>query len=231
MRAGYQSFAARASSRDRTQRRRAAGLASVRFVLRNRLAHSEVSMGLMHDAAKAAGRAFDGVRAGPEKIAIRKLSAESMATIEVTSPAFAPGQPLPLSATCDAPSGAAAPPPLEWRNVPANARSIVVICEDPDAPFSEPFVHWLVYGVPPSVRMLEGGARVAGREGQNSTMKTGFTPAAPPPGHGTHHYHFQVFALDVELDLEAGKGRRALFDAMRNHVIACGDLAGTYERT
>lgn len=184
-------------------------------------------MGLLHDAAKKTGQALGSVRAGAEKIAIRKVGADHLAMLDVSSPAFAAGEPLPISATKE---GAGTPPPLRWSNAPAATRSFVVVVEDPDAPFGEPFVHWIVYGIPATVSSLEGGTRTIGREGQNSTMSTGFTPAAPPPGHGTHHYHFQVFALDIDLDLAAGAGRRELFNAMRGHVLACGDVVGTYAR-
>ena len=57
-----------------------------------------------------------------------------------------------------------------------------------------------------------------------------FTPAAPPAGHGVHHYHFQVFALDTEIELQDGAGRHTLLEAMRGHVVTWGELVGTYER-
>jgi Raf kinase inhibitor-like YbhB/YbcL family protein len=105
-----------------------------------------------------------------------------------------------------------------------------VVVEDPDAPLPEPFVHWIVYGLPANVSSLDASTMAHACEGKNSTMMTGFTPAAPPPGHGLHRYHFQVFALDAHLVLEAGPGRSKLFDAMRGHVLAWGEVVGTYER-
>jgi Raf kinase inhibitor-like YbhB/YbcL family protein len=105
------------------------------------------------------------------------------------------------------------------------------MCEDPDAPFPEPFVHWIVYGIPPTVHALDGARATQWKEGRNSKLQTGFTGAAPPSGHGVHHYHFQVLALDKPLDQEEpGLGRGALLSAMRGHVLAFGDLVGTYER-
>jgi Raf kinase inhibitor-like YbhB/YbcL family protein len=136
---------------------------------------------------------------------------------------------LPLSATAD---GDGAPPHLEWIGVPASARSVAIVVEDPDAPFPRPFVHWLVFDIDPAtVSSIDFRHGVPGREGKNSMMKAGFTPAAPPPGNGMHRYYFQVFALDVVLGLEEGAGRSALIDAMRGHIVAWGQLVGTYERT
>jgi Raf kinase inhibitor-like YbhB/YbcL family protein len=182
-------------------------------------------MGLASNAAATVGKALRGVRAGEDKLAWRKLALSLPDTITVTSPAFSEGGQLPSSATVD---GEGVAPPIAWRGVPPSARALVLVCEDPDVPFPKPFVHWLAYGLgAASEGALEG---VAPREGKNSTMKRGFTPAAPPPGHGTHHYHFQLFALDRELALEPGAGRSALLDAMRGHVVAWGELVGTYER-
>jgi Raf kinase inhibitor-like YbhB/YbcL family protein len=182
-------------------------------------------MGLAHNAATAFGRALRPVRAGEEKIAWRKLRLEGPGVLTLRSPAFANGHALPISATID---GEGSPPPISFRGVPMAARTLVLVCEDPDAPFPKPFVHWLAYGISATSAGTLVGA--APREGKNSNMKLGFAPAAPPAGHGPHHYHFQLFALDQELALAPGEGRNAVLDAMRGHVIAWGELIGTYER-
>jgi Raf kinase inhibitor-like YbhB/YbcL family protein len=185
-------------------------------------------MGIAHEAAKPVGRAAPDVRAGEDKLVSRKLAPSMTPRIAVTSTAFAHRGALPPSSTVD---GDGYPPVLEWSDVPAHAKSIVVVCEDPDAPAPEPYVHWMVYGLPPSAQLLEPQTLAGAKEGKNSRLTVGFTPAAPPPGHGTHHYHFQVFALDVSTSrLEAGLGRSALVDAVRGHVIAWGEVVGTYER-
>lgn len=183
-------------------------------------------MGIAHSAAVTLGKALSPVHAGEHKLASQKLELGNLTSIIVTSDAFANGNPLPLSATID---GIGAPPHIEWLGVPPSARSVALIVEDPDAPFPRPFVHWLVYDLDPSMSVLEG-VGFAGREGKNSLMRIGFTPAAPPPGHGAHRYHFQVFALDKKLELEPGVGRSTLLEAMRGHVVAWGELVGTYER-
>ena len=78
--------------------------------------------------------------------------------------------------------------------------------------------------------LIEGGVAEGYRHGKNSKLSTGFTPAAPPPGHGPHHYHFQVFALDVALIDPPGIGRGSLVDRMKGHVLAWGEIVGVYER-
>jgi Raf kinase inhibitor-like YbhB/YbcL family protein len=188
------------------------------------LANEEAIMSLAHEATVAVGKALNTVHAGADKLASKKLDIANAARIPVASPAFVAGGPLPVSATAD---GEGVPPRIEWGDVPAGTRSIALVCEDPDAPFPEPYVHWLVYDLAPNA------VSVAGRyeEGKNSKLQDGFTGAAPPPGHGVHKYHFQVFALDVALKLGPSAGRGALLDAMRGHVVAWGELVGTYERT
>lgn len=162
-----------------------------------------------------------------DKLAAGELGTEDNALLEVSSPDFGVGDQLPSYATAD---GEGLPPKIEYEGVPEGARSVALVCEDPDAPSAEPYVHWLVYGLPGGDGSIDARSAQRGRQGKNSADGKGFTPAAPPRGHGTHHYHFQVFALDEDLELGEGAGRRELFEAMRGHVVAWGDLVGTYER-
>lgn len=169
------------------------------------------------------------VRAGAEKLAWHKIVGGNAPTLEVSSVAFEAANPLPISATAD---GVGAPPPIAWQGVPPDAQTIVLLVEDPDAPFPEPFVHWLVYDIPARVAGIDAQseAQQHWKEGKNSRFQSGFTPAAPPAGHGLHRYHFQVFALDIALGLEADAGRSSVLEAMTGHVLAWGELVGTYER-
>jgi len=183
-------------------------------------------MGIVHEVSVAAGQAL-GIKAGAEKLASHRMSQGLPATIEVRSVAFEPGVPLPISCTID---GVGAPPPLSFAEVPDGTQSLVVLCEDPDAPQLEPFVHWVVYGIPNTASAVDAQTQHDYRIGQNSKAEPGYTPAAPPPGHGLHHYHFQVFALDVTLELAAGAKREELLDTMTGHVLAWGEIVGTYER-
>ena len=157
------------------------------------------------------------------KLAFQKVAGDIPPTLNVTSPAFAKDGPLPKSATVE---GEGRPPALAWSNVPRETKSIVVLVEDPDAPFPEPYVHWMVYGIAPNASF---GERY--NEGKNSKLAIGFTPAEPPRGHGLHHYHFEVFALDTTTDYDPGIGRSELLEQMKGHVLGWGEVVGTYERS
>jgi Raf kinase inhibitor-like YbhB/YbcL family protein len=183
-------------------------------------------MSIAHKVARLAGQALTSMRAGTEKLASRRFGATTQ-TMSLTSDAFENGAPLPLSSTVD---GEGVPPRLEWSDPPEAARELVLICEDPDAPKPEPFVHWLVYDISTETRSLDAASATHARVGQNSRLKAEFAPAAPPPGHGTHHYHFQLFALDAPLALDKGAGKSLVLDAMEGHVIAYGEIVGTYFR-
>src|ERR1700694_3690902 len=102
-------------------------------------------MGIAHEVSVAAGHAIHRFRAGVAKLAAHRLAEGMPATIKVRSVAFDADAPLPISCTVD---GVGAAPPLSFDGVPDSAESLVVLCEDPDAPLLEPFLHWLVYGIP-----------------------------------------------------------------------------------
>jgi len=184
-------------------------------------------MGLARQVGKNIGRAMASIRAGGDKLASRKLGKDGSRTLDVTSSAFTDGGMLPRAYTAD---GAGAAPPITWANVPHGTRSIVVLVEDPDAPLARPFVHWVVYDLAPGITCLDGPP-AEGREGKNSMLEIGYTPAAPPVGHGLHHYHFQVFALDTVLHLPKGMGRQAVVDGLEHRVLAWGEIVATYERS
>lgn len=186
-----------------------------------------VRMGIAHEVSVAAGHVMQGVRAGAGKLGAHHLAEGMAATIEVHSIAFEPDAYLPISCTVD---GVGAPPPLHWENIPERTQSMVVVCEDPDAPAIEPFLHWLVYGIPPDIDSVDAQSQHDWHAAENGRSEVGFTPAAPPPGHGLHHYHFQVFALDVPMALQTGAERREVFEVMTGHVLAWGELVGTYQR-
>lgn len=159
-------------------------------------------------------------------------------TITVESAAFAPGATIPQKYTGD---GADVSPPLSWSAVPDGTRELALICDDPDAPTPEPWVHWVIYNLPPDTTGLpEGvptGTRISepvqalqGRNSWTSGTTTGYRGPAPPPGHGTHHYHFMLYALDAALDLQPGIDKSALLEAMHGHILAEGEVIGTYSR-
>lgn len=145
------------------------------------------------------------------------------ASLTVTSSAFAANGPIPRKHTCD---GKDVSPALAWTGLPAATKSVVVLCEDPDAPGGV-FVHWVVFNVSGS-GVAEGDAR-AGVQGLNDFDSVGWNGPCPPPGK-PHHYHFRVYALDATLPLAKGATRHQVLTAMKGHVLAEGDLVGTYGR-
>lgn len=146
--------------------------------------------------------------------------------IEIRSPAIRPNQEIPRRHVRD---GDDLSPPLEWSGLPDDTAEVALICDDPDAPTPEPFVHWVLYGLPPDTRRLEEDTR-QGVAGTNDWGESGYGGPQPPAGHGTHHYRFRVYALDQELGLPAGAGTEELLEAMRDHVLDQGELVGTYAR-
>ena len=125
-------------------------------------------------------------------------------------------------------------PEISWTGVPNNAKSIVVMMEDPDAAL-KPVTHWIVANLPPNLTGLPENVLKTEKygdavQGGNHTGKHGYYGPMPPPADKPHKYHFQVFALDTKLDLPSGFNRQALLDAMKNHVIAKGETVGTYQR-
>jgi len=157
--------------------------------------------------------------------------------IEVTSSAFAHGQPIPKKYTGE---GQDVSPPLSWKNVPEGTKELALICDDPDAPTPEPWVHWVIYKIPAGTTGLPEGVpreprpkQPAGAlQGKNSWPKDniGYRGPMPPPGHGTHHYHFKLYALDAPLPMPPGVDKKAVLGAIKDHVLAEGELIGTYQR-
>ena len=146
-------------------------------------------------------------------------------TLQVTSPAFSNGTSIPTVYTCD---GQDVAPPLEWSGAPKQTKSLAVICEDPDAP-SGIFTHWVLYDVPPSAHGIGEHASI-GKAGVNDFGTKGFGGPCPPRRDSAHHYHFHVYALDLESLGPAGLSRHDAIKAMRGHVLAEGELVGTYKR-
>ena len=155
-------------------------------------------------------------------------------SLRITSSAFPSGQRIPTDHTGD---GADRSPPLSWSGVPNGTEELALICDDPDAPTPEPWVHWIVYGIPTDCRELPEGvppktnkSLKQGRNSWPSGQTIGYRGPAPPRGHGTHHYHFRLYALDQRLNAAPGLDKRSLLALMESHVLATGELIGTYER-
>jgi len=150
----------------------------------------------------------------------------TLAKLNLTSDAFQGGKPIPMQYTCD---GGDQTPGLRWGEPPAGTRSFALVIDDPDAP-SGTFRHWGVFDIPASARSIGGGQHV-GTEVTNDFGKPGYGGPCPPKGHGPHHYHFKLFALDVErLGVSPGATVVDVENAAQKHAIAQGELVGTYER-
>jgi Raf kinase inhibitor-like YbhB/YbcL family protein len=149
--------------------------------------------------------------------------------LELKSKDFKHNEKIPMKFTCDGDNSA---PTLYWDGVPKNAKSLALICDDPDAP-KKIWVHWVIFNIPLSITQLDatfGEKKEIGeiRQGINSNNKIGYDGPCPPSG--THHYHFTLYALDKKLDLKAGATKEQLLNAMKGHVVATAELIGLYSR-
>jgi Raf kinase inhibitor-like YbhB/YbcL family protein len=149
-----------------------------------------------------------------------------MSAFTLRSPAFEDGAPIPRRHTCE---GEDVSPALEWIAPPAEARSLAMVVEDPDAPGGT-FTHWLVWGIEPEARGLAEGERPP-LEGRNDFRRRGWRGPCPPRGHCPHRYVFRLVALDAMLkDLAPGAAARDVDEAVSGHVLAAAELTGTFER-
>jgi len=156
-----------------------------------------------------------------------EVAKEETMAIAITSTAFTAGGKIPVKHTGE---GADTSPPLSWKGVPAGTKELALICDDPDAPRPTPWVHWILYKIPSTKASLAEGSAGGATEGRNDFGNSGYGGPMPPPGHGVHHYHFKLYALDAELSLKPGATKDQLLKAMKGHVLAEGELTGTYER-
>jgi Raf kinase inhibitor-like YbhB/YbcL family protein len=168
----------------------------------------------------------------------------------LTSPAFEDGQPIPIRYTGE---GEDLSPPLRWANLPAGTVQLALIMDDPDAPTPQPWVHWVIYCLPPETQIADATQEMpqplsglpegiprdlrldsppGALQGVNSWPmdNVGYRGPMPPPDHGEHRYHFRLYALDAALDVEPGLSKDALLAAMEGRVLATAVLTGTYTR-
>ena len=159
-------------------------------------------------------------------------------SIQITSSAFTQGHPIPKKYTGE---GIDVSPPLSWTGIPAGTQELALICDDPDAPTDEPWVHWVIYklpadtqglpeGVPRKPRLKEPAGAVQGRNSWPASEAIGYRGPMPPPGHGVHHYYFKLYALKTHVAVEPGLDKKAVMEAIGDQVLAEGVLMGTYQR-
>ena len=150
--------------------------------------------------------------------------------IKLTSTAFREGDYIPKKYTCD---GENVSPPLAWSGIPSTAKSIALVCDDPDAPMGT-WVHWVIFNIPPSInklnekiptdKVLEDGTT----QGSNDFRKIGYGGPCPPGG--THRYYFKIYALDRRVELTPGATKAELLHEMTGHILAEEKLMGKYSR-
>ena len=153
-----------------------------------------------------------------------------MPKITLTSAAYQEGQRIPVRFTGE---GDDVSPAMDWGEPPAGTKEWALLMDDPDAPTSEPWVHWVMYKIPLAARGLPEGASksaAAGVQGTSSFDAIGYNGPMPPKGHGTHHYHLRLYALDQPVTLPPGATKEALLAAMTGHILAMGELVGVYDR-
>ena len=144
-------------------------------------------------------------------------------SISISSPAFQAGSDIPAKFTCN---GTNISPEIQIRGVPNEAKSLVLIVDDPDAPRGL-FTHWIVWNIDPkTTRVAENSAPAGAVQGTNDFGKRSYGGPCPPSG--THRYFFKIFALDTKLDLKPSARRAELDAAMRGHVLAQGELMARY---
>jgi Raf kinase inhibitor-like YbhB/YbcL family protein len=152
----------------------------------------------------------------------------SSSTMELQSAAFRDGGTIPAQFTCD---GKEMSPTLMVSGVPAEAKSLTLIMEDPDASMGT-FTHWVFYNIPPDTKEIDeempNTSPMFGLSGKNGGGTVGYIGPCPPSG--VHHYVFRLYALDTELDLPVGASREEVLGEMKGHVIAETKLTGKYGR-
>jgi len=153
--------------------------------------------------------------------------AGASAKLGIKSSAFAEGTSIPSKYTCDAQNPPN--PPLQFTGVPAKAKSLVLIMEDPDVPKtmipSGVFDHWMIWDIDPSSKGIKEGDT---NQGLNGMGKAGYVGPCPPDRE--HRYFFHLYALDTKLGDAKIANRKDLEAAMKGHVIEQADLMGRYEK-
>lgn len=146
--------------------------------------------------------------------------------MRITSPAFEAGAAIPIRHSCE---GEDISPPLAFDVDIAGVGSLALIVDDPDAPRARPWVHWVLYNIPPSTTALPEGANAAvlgARVGTNDWQRTGWGGPCPPSGE--HRYLFTLYAIDQMLPALGQPTRTKLMRAMAEHVLGSAQLVGTY---
>lgn len=159
-----------------------------------------------------------------------EMSLISSSSLKLVSDNFKNGEYLPPKFTCD---GTNVNPSLEISNVPAEAKSLVLIMEDLDAPVGS-FTHWLMWNIDPQVKVIsEDSLSEGAREGINDFGKNKYSGPCPPSadGKGIYHYVFKLYAIDFKADsLSLNTGKEKILKLITGHILAKTELVGLYQR-
>lgn len=167
----------------------------------------------------------------PKKIDISKKisNKEYKYMLEIKSPAFENNGLIPAKYTCE---GDNINPPIEISGVPEEAKSLVLIMDDPDVPKNlRPdgmFDHWIVFNIEPTLNSIEEGTATPGIYGINGKGESGYIGPCPPDRE--HRYFFKLHALDVILPLAPGATKKEVETAMNGHTIESAELIGLYNK-
>jgi Raf kinase inhibitor-like YbhB/YbcL family protein len=152
-------------------------------------------------------------------------------SFEITSTAFKNKENIPEKYTCDGENNS---PPLSWKSLPKNTKSLVLIVDDPDAPDPRnprtTWVHWVVYDINPTLKGLNENVVLIknGVQGINDFKEVSYGGPCPPIG--KHRYFFKLYALDTRLNLSEGKSKKEIKKAMKDHILEKVELIGLYRK-
>ncbi len=145
--------------------------------------------------------------------------------MKISSQAFKDNERMPKKYTCD---GENINPPLNISGVPENAKSLVLIMDDPDAPDGT-WIHWVVFDIDPkTTRIEEGSMPVDAIEAENSSGEADYEGPCPPSG--THRYYFKLYALDTKINLNAAEEKARIDEEMEEHILDYAETYGVYSR-
>ena len=142
----------------------------------------------------------------------------------ISSSAFSDGQSIPAKYTCD---GSDTSPAMAFASIPAGAKSLALVVDDPDAPGGT-FDHWIVWNIPPNTTTVAEGQSPKGIAGRNGFGNSGYGGPCPPSGE--HRYFFKLYALDTTLNLQPSSRKADLEKAMKGHILAEAQMMGRYRR-
>jgi len=154
--------------------------------------------------------------------------------MRISSPAFNEGAQIPAIYTCE---GDDRSPELVISGVPAHAKSLVLVCEDPDAPDPKApkmtWIHWLLFNLPPAIKNIPERVDVAktfpqATVGSNSWHKQSYGGPCPPIG--SHRYYFKLYAVDIRLNLDGAATKDTVMQAMQGHIVGQAQLMGRYQK-